>query len=90
MGNIIAFEMLDADRSVSWALKTFSEAVDDSFVSKEGFPLKCDNCFSTELKSVTVDTINGILCEAGIICKNCTALLAYYAYGSTQSKFFPY
>jgi len=90
MGSVLAFEMLDPGRCWSTALKTYSEAVADGFISKEGFPLKCDTCFSTKFESVTVDTINGILCEAEIVCKNCKSSVAYYAYGSTQSKFSPY
>ena len=87
---MIAFEMLDRGRCESSALREYSEAIAYGFISKEGIPLKCDCCLSTEFKSVTVDTINGMLCEAEIICKNCKASIAYYAYGSTQSKYFPF
>jgi hypothetical protein len=90
MGSRLAFEMLDPDRCWSVALKTYSEAVDSGFITKEGLPLKCDACFSTEFESVTIDTISGIVCEAEIICKNCKVSIAYCAYGSIQSKFLPY
>ena len=55
--------------------------VEEGYIDKSGYPLKCKHCGSTDLEHITVDRIDYTVCEKKVVCNRCKQLTGYWAYG---------
>lgn len=58
-------------------------------LSQHGEPCSCPSCKSVDLKYNTTDSMDGMIMEYEVVCKNCLAKVAYWAHGSYEPNIPP-
>ena len=51
------------------------------YYERDGYPIRCPYCDSSNVRAVTKDTIDYHVCEEEYFCMRCKNSVAYWAYG---------
>lgn len=65
----------------TWLIKLKQYLLRQFYYTDEGNPKKCEFCGYDKFWTVTVDDINGTICEYRVICKKCRSDVGYWGYG---------
>lgn len=55
----------------------------------EGRPCSCHRCKSIDLEDRTTDSMDGLIMEYEVVCKQCLVKVAYWAHGSFEPNIPP-
>jgi hypothetical protein len=77
------YEVIDTITGKKWKTQEqyHKEMLDGGYIKEDGFPLKCFRCDSINLEFKVKDTMNGIVSEEEVLCKDCKSPVAYWSYG---------
>lgn len=60
---------------------------DNKYYASTGYPLRCPNCGSKQIKSVAKSIDGGYTSEEEHVCRKCNIVVAYWAYGAFDPNY---